>query len=153
MDIVNRALRNCTWNADLYIEKIRLAEKQHQDVMEIVQQALEATNSDAKANLTIWLEYLSYTKRHTDVSKDKDIELLRKTMELGLDSLGRRAADPNNEFDKLCAWIQYRFLLDYEEGYRCYDVIIKNANNQYRASLWNEFAHFELGRGIDYTRK
>lgn len=156
MDVLNRALRNCTWHADLFIEKIRLAEKLNQsksEVTEIVQQAFEATNNDAKGTLNIWLEYLSYTKRHTDVSIEKDVELLRKTMELGLDSLGRRSADPNSEFDKLCAWIEYKFLQNYEEGYQYYDSIIKNTNNHYRASIWIEFAHFELSRGAEFVRK
>lgn len=156
MDVLNRALRNCTWSSDLYIQKIRLSEKQNcpkAKVTEIVQQALEATNSDAKGNLNIWLEYLSYTKRHTDASNEKDVELLRKLMELGLDSLGRRSADPNREFDKLCAWIEYQFLQNSEQGYHYYDQMIKNANAQYKASIWIELAHFEIGRGIDFARK
>lgn len=136
------------------MEKIRLADQSNQsksNVTDIFQQALEVTNNDPKGNLNIWLEYLSYMKRHTDVSSDKDVELLRKTMELGLDSLGRRSADPNNEFDRLCAWIEYRFLLDHEQAYQYFKGIIKN--HQYRAGVWIELAHFELERGIEFARK
>lgn len=156
MDVLNRALRNCTWNTDLYIEKIRSAENSNyskSDVTDIVQQAFEATNSDSKGHLRTWLDYLSYTKRHTDISIEKDVELLRKTMELGLDSLSRRSADPNSEFDKLCAWIEYHFLENGEEGYNYYNGIVKNAIHQNKACVWNEFALMELIRGTDFARK
>lgn len=157
MDVLNRALRNCTWSADLYIEKIRLSEKANvlkADVTIIAQQAFEATNNDVKAHLNVWLEYLSYIKRNTNFSDEKEIEVLRKTMELGQDTLIRRSADARNDFDQLCARIEYGPLQNGEQGYQHYDKVMKNFSNQNKASLWIEFIHLDLNsRGIDAGRR
>lgn len=157
LDILNRALRNCTWNADLYIEKIRLSEKcgvAKAEITNIAQQAFEATNNDVKGHLNVWLEYLSFIKRHTNVSDEKEVEVLRKTMELGQDSLALRSADGNSEFDQLCAHIEYGPLKNGESGYQHYDTVIKNFNNHIKASLWIEFAHLDLySRGVDAARR
>lgn len=154
---MNRALRNCTWSADLYIEKIRLSEKDgipKADVTNIAQQAFEATNNDVKAHLNVWLEYLSYVKRNTNFSDEKDVELLRKTMELGQDTLSRRSADARNEFDQLCARIEYGPLENGEQGYQHYDKVMKNFHNQNKATLWIEFVHLDFkSRGIDAARR
>lgn len=157
LDILNRALRNCTWNADLYIEKMRSSEKNgvaKADITIIAQQAFEATNNDVKGHLTVWLEYLSFIKRYTNFTDEKEVDVLRKTMELGQDSLARRSADANNEFDLLCAHIEYELLCNGETGYQHYDTAMKNFNNQNKAALWIQFAYLDLNRrGADATRK
>lgn len=157
LDVLNRALRNCTWNADLYVEKMRVSEKMgvaKADVTNTAQQAFEATNNDVKGHLNVWLEYLSYIKRNTNLENDKEVEVLRKTMELGQDSLARRSADANSEFDQLCARIEYGPLQNGEEGYRHYDNVIKNFGNQNKAIMWIDFAHLDLNRrGVDAARR
>lgn len=156
LDVLNRALRNCTWSADLYIEKIRLSEKMgapKADVTGIAQQAFEATNNDAKGHLNVWLEYLSYIKRQTNVSDEKEVEVLRKTMELGNESLTQRSADALNEFDLLCAHIEYSFLKNGDFGYQHYDNVMKNYNNQNKAAFWMEFSHLDSIRGVDAARR
>lgn len=157
LDVLNRALRNCTWSADLFIEKIRFSEKcgvAKADITNIAQQAFEATNNDVKGHLNVWLEYLSFTKRHTNLSDEKEVEVLRKTMELGQDSLARRSADGSSEFDQLCAHIEYGPLQNGEAGYQHYDTVIKNSNNQNKSALWIEFAHLDLySRGADAARR
>lgn len=156
LDIINRALRNCTWSAELYLEKIRLSEKEGKpkvEVTEIAQQAFEATVNDSKGHLNVWLEYLSYIKRNTNLSDEKDVEILRKNMELGHDTLTERSADANNEFDQLCARIEYGPLKNSDLGYQHYDKAMKNYNNSNKAILWIEFAHLDLNRGADAARK
>lgn len=157
LDILNRALRNCTWSGDLYVEKIRFSEKlalPKADVTETAQQAFEATNNDVKGHLNVWLEYLSYIKRHTNFEDEKEVEVLRKTMELGQDSLGRRSADANGEFDQLCARIEYGPLKNGDQGYQHYDRFIKNFSNQNKATSWIDFAQLDLNsRGIDAARR
>lgn len=157
LDILNRALRNCTWSGDLFVEKIRFSEKcsvAKADITIIAQQAFEATNNDAKGHLNVWLEYLSFIKRNTNVSDGKEVEVLRKTMELGQDSLARRSADGNSEFDQVCAHIEYGFLNNGESGYQHYDTVMKNFNNQHKSALWIEFAHLDLqSRGVDAARR
>lgn len=157
LDILNRALRNCTWSADLYIEKIRLSERYgvaKADITNIAQQAFEATNNDVKGHLNVWLEYLSFIKRNTNLTDVKEVEVLRKTMELGQDSLTRRSADGNSEFDQLCAHIEYGPLKNGELGYQHYDTVIKNFNNQNKAALWIQFAHLDLSsRGVETARR
>lgn len=72
LDVLNRALRNCSWNADLYVEKMRVSEKMgvaKADVTNTAQQAFEATNNDVKGHLNVWLEYLSYIKRKHQFGK------------------------------------------------------------------------------------
>lgn len=156
LDVVNRALKNCTWNAELYLEKIRLSEKAGKpkaEVTEIAQQAFEATINDVKNHLKVWLEYLSYIKRNTNLSDEKDVEILRKTMELGQNTLTEREADAHCEFDQLCARIEYGPLKNGEFGYQHFDKVMKIWNNQNKATLWIEFAHLNLSRGIDAARR
>lgn len=157
LDVLNRAVRNCTWSADIYIEKMRLSEINgiaKADITNIAQQAFEATNNDVKGHLNVWLEYLSYIKRNTNFTDEKDVEVLRKTMELGQDSLARRSADANNEFDQLCAHIEYGPLRNGDSGYQHFDTVVKNFNNQCKASSWIEFAHLDLNsRGADAARR
>lgn len=157
LDVLNRALRNCTWNADLYVEKMRVLEKMgvaKADVTNTAQQAFEATNNDVRGHLNVWLEYLSYIKRNTNLENDKEVEVLRKTMELGQDSLARRSADGNSEFDQLCARIEYGSLKNGDEGYKHYDKVIKNFGNQNKAIMWIDFAHLDLNRrGVDAARR
>lgn len=156
LDVLSRALRNCTWSAELYIEKIRLSEKSgvaKATVLETAQQAFEATNSDVKGHLKVWLEYLSYLKRNTNLSDEKDVEVLRKTMDLGQESLASRTADAHSEFNRLCARIEYGPLQNGDQGYQQFDKVIKNFNNQNKAVLWIEFAYFDLNRGVDAARR
>lgn len=154
---MNRALRNCTWSADLYLEKIRLSEKEgiaKADVTIIAQQAFEATNNDVKGHLNVWLEYLSYIRRNTNLSDEKEIEVLRKTMELGQDALARRSADANSEYDQLCARIEYGLLKNGDQGYQHFDKVMKNSNNQNKSALWIEFANLDMNcRGADAARR
>lgn len=156
LDVLNRALRNCTWSADLYIEKMRLSERAgvpKANVTETAQLAFEATSNDVKGHLNVWLEYLSYIKRNTDLSNDKEVELLRKTMELGIETLASRTADAHSEFDQLCARIEYGTLQNGDGGYEHFDNVIKNYNNQNKAILWIEFAHLDFNRGADAARR
>lgn len=156
LDVLNRALRNCTWSADLYVEKIRLSEAAgipKGEITVIAQQAFEATNNDAKGHLAVWLEYLSYVKRHTNLSDEKEIEVLRKTMELGSESLTQRSADALNEYDQLCARIEYGILKNGDLGYQHFDRVMKNHNNQNKSAFWIEFANLDFNRGVDATRK
>ncbi|XP_031626863.1 squamous cell carcinoma antigen recognized by T-cells 3-like [Contarinia nasturtii] len=156
LDVLTRALRNCTWSAELYVEKMRLSEKAgiaKSDVTEIAQQAFEATNNDVKGHLNVWMEYLSFINRNTNVTDEKEVEILRKTMELGQNSLATREADAHNEFDQLCARIEYGALKNGDKGFQYYDLAIKNNLNQNKATLWIDFAHLELNRGVDAARK
>lgn len=156
LDVLNRALRNCSWNHDLHVTKLHEAERQSlpkAELTEIVQQALEATNTNAQGHLNVWLQYLSYTKRITDVSVEKDVQLLRKVMELGLDTLARRSADPSSEFNLLCARIEYETLKDASRGFEYINDAMMNPDNTYKASLWIEFAHLEGTKGLDAARK
>lgn len=156
LDVLNRALRNCSWSHELYTAKLNEAEKQNlpkAEITEIAQQAFEATNSDAVGHLNIWLQYLSFIKRSTNVSNEKDVQLLRKTMELGVDALARRSADPENQFDRLCARIEYDVLKDAAQGYEYFNGAVMNPNNNYKANLWIEFAYLEASKSIDAARK
>lgn len=156
LDILKRALRNCTWSAELYIEKIRLSEKAgvpKGDVTQIAQDAFGATNNDVKSYLSVWLEYLSYISRNTNVNDEKELNILRKTMDLGQSSLASREADTYNEFGQLCAQIEYGPLKNGDQGFQLYDMVIKNFYNQSKAALWVQFAHLEFSRGVDAARR
>lgn len=76
MEVINRALRNCTWSELLFIRKMRLGEKLgfgKNEVKEIFEQGLEAGFQTPEPLVALWLEYLSYLARNTNFDEEKEV--------------------------------------------------------------------------------
>lgn len=158
-DVVNRALRNCTWSAEIYVEKMRLAEKQEmskQEVQSIAEAALAAGFRTPEPVVTIWLEYLSYLRRNTSFGSDKETEILRANFALAWDALGRQfgvLADSNCEILQMWGRLEYGPLSDLSKGKELWTTVMESADNPNKSGLWIEFAHLELKKGVDGARK
>lgn len=159
LDIVNRAIRNCTWSADIYVEKMRIAEKMElpkQELQNIAEFALAAGFQSPEPLVTIWLEYLSYLRRNTNYSVDKEVEILRATFELAWDTLGRQfgvLADSSCEILQMWGRLEYGPLSDLLKGKELWTTVMESADNPSKSGMWIEFAHLEMRRGVDGARK
>lgn len=158
-DVVNRSLRNCTWSADLYVEKMRIAEKMEfprEDVQGIAEFALAAGFHWPEPVVTIWLEYLSYVRRTTNYDKENEIEMLRATFTLAWDTLGRQfgeKADQTCELLQMWGRLEYGPLNDLAKGKELWTTVMSSADNDQKSGLWIEFAYLELKKGVDGARK
>lgn len=155
-DIVNRALRNCTWSAELYVEKMFIGERMElpkQEVQNITEDAFAATVNSPDAFHMVWFEYISYLRRNTNFSNEKEIELLRANLALGWESLEKQFADPYCELLKLWGRLEYGQLHDTAKGKELWTTVLESTNNRNNAALWIEFAHLELAKGCDAARK
>lgn len=155
-DVVNRALRNCTWSAELYNEKIFIAERMElskQEVQMITESAFTATVSSPQSFLKIWMEYISYLRRNTNLNDDKEVENFRANLTLGWESLEKQYADPYCELLKLWGRLEYGPLQNVSKGKELWNLVADNDNNSHKSAIWIEFAYLELNKGVDAARK
>lgn len=158
-DIVGRAIRNCTWSAELYIEKIRIVEKSDMakhEAQNTLEQALAAVFDTPEPVVAIWLEYLAYLRRHTNFAVEKEAEILRANFDLAWNSLGRQfgvLADTQCEILQFWGRLEYGPLNDLPRGRELWTTVMESADNANKSGLWIEFAHLELKRGVDNARK
>lgn len=159
-DVCNRALRNCTWSADLYVEKLSIAERMElsrDEVKSIAEQALAAGVEQPTAVVTIWLEYLAYLRRTADFKDERDCELVRATFALAWETLERmfgERADVGGELLQLWGRLEYQQLGDAARGKELWTTVMQSGANAYRAGLWMEFVQLEeRWRGVDGARK
>lgn len=158
-DIVNRAIRNCTWSPEIYVEKMRIAERMElsrEELQTIAEFALAAGFETPEPLVSIWLEYLSYLRRNTDFNSEKEIGILRATFELAWDTLGKQygeLADCDCEILQMWGRLEYGPLNDFGKAKELWTTIMNSGNNSYKSGLWIEFSHLEMKRGVDGARK
>uniref|UniRef100_A0A336LAX3 CSON007542 protein n=1 Tax=Culicoides sonorensis TaxID=179676 RepID=A0A336LAX3_CULSO len=159
LDIVNRALRNCTWSHLLYIEKMRILEvnkAKWEEVQTILEEATVAGFQTPEPIVSIWLEYLTYLARKTDFQKDNERENLRKNFQFAWDTLGRdwgALADPQCKILQYWSKLEYGKLGSAVKGRDLWYTVMESSDNSTKASLWTEFAYLELQRGLEAARK
>lgn len=159
MDIVERGLRNCSWSADLYVEKMRILEtnkESREEVQKIVEQACAIQYNSAEPIVKIWLEYLSYLNRVTNYADDKEKEILRKNFNLAWNTLGWQygnLADCDCEILKFWGRIEYTKLEDINQGKQLWNTVMESNDNFMKTGLWIEFAQLEQQhRGVEAAR-
>lgn len=159
MDIVNRGLRNCSWSADLYVEKMRIFEQNkesRQEIQKILEQACTIQYNNADPIVKIWLEYLTYLVRVTNFADDKEKEVLRKNFNLSWNTLGWQygsLADSDCEILKFWGRIEYSKLDDPIQGKQLWNTVLESSENYTKTTLWLEFAQLEQQhRGAEAAR-
>lgn len=158
-DIINRAIRNCTWTASVYIEKMRIAERMElnrDEVKAVLENALTAGFATAEQYVSIWLEYLSYLRRNTAFTCEKECEIIRATFTMAWDLLGRQfgvLADCECEILQFWGRLEYGPLNGLAKGKELWTTVMESADNATKSALWIEFAHLEMKKGPDGARK
>lgn len=158
-DIINRAIRNCTWTASVYIEKMRIAERMElnkNEVKGVLELALAAGFPTAEQYVAIWLEYLSYLRRNTTFTCEKECEIIRATFTMAWDLLGRQfgvLADCECQILQFWGRLEYGPLNDLAKGKQLWTTVMESADNSEKSALWIEFAHLEMKKGPDGARK
>lgn len=159
MDIINRGLRNCSWSADLYIEKMRILEASkasRAEIQKVLETACAIQYNNAEPIVKVWLEYLSFLVRISDFAEDKEKEILRKNFNLSWDTLGwtyGNLADCDCEILKFWGRIEYTKLADIDQGRQLWNTVMESNENYSKTGLWLEFAQLEQQhRGVDAAR-
>lgn len=159
LDIINRALRNCSWSADLYVKKMRLLEinkKPREEVQQTLEKACTIQYKSSDPLVKIWIEYLSYLIRTTNYEDEKQKEILRSNFDLAWNSLGwtfGSLADCDCEILKLWGHAEFTILNDQNQGIRLWNTVMESNENYKKVALWIEFTQLEQQhRGIDAAR-
>uniref|UniRef100_A0A182NDX2 RRM domain-containing protein n=1 Tax=Anopheles dirus TaxID=7168 RepID=A0A182NDX2_9DIPT len=160
-DLVNRALRNCTWSAELFVEKMRIVERQAKpsskmSILKIMEDVASAGLQKPEASVKVWLEYLTYLRRVTDFTSEKEKEILRANFDLAWNQLGRTwgvLADPQCKILQFWGRLEYEALGEPSKGRDLWHSVMDSADNSTRAGLWIEFTELEAKRSADSVRK
>lgn len=159
LDIVNRGLKNCSWSADLCIEKMRIFEKMKEprtEVQKILETACTIEYNSPEPMVKVWMEYLSYLVRVTDFKQEKEVDILRNNFNLGWTALGRQwglLADPDCEILKFWGRVEYTKFEDHMEGKQLWNTVMESNENSMKSGLWIEYANLEYhGRGVEAAR-
>ncbi|XP_052901947.1 squamous cell carcinoma antigen recognized by T-cells 3 [Anopheles moucheti] len=161
LDLVNRALRNCTWSAELYVEKMRIVERQAKPtskmtILKIMEDVASAGLQTPEASVKVWLEYLTYLRRVTDFTSEKERDILRANFDLAWNQLGRTwgvLADPQCKILQFWGRLEYEALGEPSKGRDLWYSVMDSADNSTRVGLWIEFIELEAKRGPDAVRK
>uniref|UniRef100_A0A182VYK3 RRM domain-containing protein n=1 Tax=Anopheles minimus TaxID=112268 RepID=A0A182VYK3_9DIPT len=161
LDLVNRALRNCTWSAELFVEKIRIVERQAKPsskmtILKIMEDVASAGLQTPEASVKVWLEYLTYLRRVTDFTSEKERGILRANFDLAWNQLGRTwgvLADAQCKILQFWGRLEYEMLGEPSKGRDLWYSVMDSADNSTRVGLWIEFIELEAKRGPDAVRK
>lgn len=161
LDVVNRALRNCPWCAELYVEKMRIAERHYKEsskmmILKIMEDVASAGLQTPEASVKVWLEYLTYLRRVTDFTSEKERDILRANFDLAWNQLGRAwgvLADPQCKILQFWGRLEYEVLGEPGKGRDLWYSVMDSADNSTRVGLWIEFTELEAKRGPDAVRK
>ncbi|EAT35911.1 AAEL011961-PA [Aedes aegypti] len=157
--LVNRALRNCPWSAELYVEKMRIFERERRDKADVLKIMEEVATVEFKAPepaVKVWLEYLTYLRRHCHLEDEKERDILRSNFELAWNQLGRtwgEMADPECKILQFWGRLEYGSLGDPLKGRELWQNVMDSSDNCTRVGLWIEYAELESKRGTDPVRK
>uniref|UniRef100_A0A182M2X6 RRM domain-containing protein n=1 Tax=Anopheles culicifacies TaxID=139723 RepID=A0A182M2X6_9DIPT len=161
LDLVNRALRNCTWSAELFVEKMRIVERQAKPtskmaILKIMEDVASAGLQTPEASVKVWLEYLTYLRRVTDFTSEKERDILRANFDLAWNQLGRTwgvLADPQCKILQFWGRLEYEALGEPSKGRDLWYSVMDSADNSTRVGLWIEFIELEAKRGPEAVRK
>ncbi|XP_058062815.1 squamous cell carcinoma antigen recognized by T-cells 3 [Anopheles bellator] len=161
LDLVNRALRNCTWSAELFVEKMRIVEREQKasskmTVVKIMEDVASAGLQTPEASVKVWLEYLTFLRRYTDFESEKERDILRANFDLAWNQLGRTwgvLADPQCKILQFWGRLEYDAFREPNKGRDLWLSVMESADNSTRAGLWIEFAEMEAKRNADAVRK
>lgn len=129
-DVCKRALRNCTWSQELYIKRMLILEKMDKsitEVQQVLETALAAGFQTPEPAVSIWLEYLTYLRRHTDWMNPDECEVLRKNFNLCWTILGQQwgvLADCNCEILQFWGRLEYGPLQDPKRGKELWTTVM-----------------------------
>lgn len=159
VDVVNRALRNCPWSAELYVEKMRICEREGRgkgEILKIMEEVATVEFQAPEPAVKVWLEYLTYLRRNGKFEEEKERGILRSNFELAWNQLGRtwgELADPECKILQFWGRLEYGVLKDPLKGRELWQSVMDSSDNCTRVGLWIEYAELEATRGLDAARK
>ncbi|XP_065087197.1 squamous cell carcinoma antigen recognized by T-cells 3 [Ochlerotatus camptorhynchus] len=159
VDLVNRALRNCPWSAELYVEKLRIYDREKrgkEDILKIMEEVATVEFQAPEPAVKVWLEYLTYLRRQANYEDEKERDILRSNFELAWNQLGRtwgELADPECKILQFWGRLEYGSLGDPLKGRELWQNVMDSSDNCTRVGLWIEYAELESRRGLDPVRK
>lgn len=160
LNVIDRGLRNCTWSEDLFIEKMRVIEKQNkssEDIKKVFEEAYAVEYRSAEPQVKLWLAYLTCMARQTDFKNDNAKEQLQKTFDYSWKSLGQSwgdLADPNCEILKFWGQLEYdkNKFNNPGKGRNLWKTVLESSDNYRKSGLWIEYALLESANNMEICR-
>lgn len=159
-ETIERALRNCPWHECLWIFKMQIFEltnRTHDEITNVLEEALAATSETEGAYLQLWLSYLEHYRRITNINDKDSVEKLRaafrKAQEHLTENFGEEG-DPTCAILRLWATLEARLLKNIQETRKIWNEygILKQRGSQ--ASFWLELIELERYYGDEkHVRK
>lgn len=128
----------------------------NQDRQRCAECVLAAEYQEPELVVDLWLDYLTYLRRNIDFKCEKEVATIRATFSLAWYTLGRQfgvLADSNCEILQMWGHLEYGPLNDLAKGKELWTTVMDSADNVSKTSLWMEFAHLELRKGVDWSRE
>jgi len=139
-------VRNCPWSSNIwsdYILSLERFEKEHSDVLKVFEDCLAVGFNDPSAYVQVWLTFLSYSRRRTNVDKEdtKSMNELRAVFDRAVDHLTSIQADTDCTILKFYANIEADLFRNLENGRKIWSDILQT--HQFQGSIWMEAIEFE----------
>lgn len=155
VETVERALRNCPWNANLWIFQMRafeLSHKTHDDITNSFEKSLSSVYQSSYDYLQLWLAYLEYYRRFTNFDDNNSVEKLRAVFQKGFEHLNKNfGADGDPECTLLRFWakLEAKVLKNMQEARKIWNDYGILKTHGTLANFWIELIDLERHYGDD----
>lgn len=135
-----RALRNCPWNEELWIWRLRILENQQAETSEVMAQFEQGISCIPPPGVELWLVYIEYVRRN-----EKSTDKLHKLFQQAIEQIGYE----NDPTCKLLRWQARLFAAEGKivEARKIWGEILKHRQHRESAVAWLEYVGLERHYG------
>lgn len=149
--VLDACARRCPRRADFWVLSMQRAEHEgskFEEVKSIFETALSKGMESYKHNEALWMGYLEYTRRRTQLDNEDDVEKLRRTFRLAWDSLAEAWGEEANDCEVPLYWarLEYKVLNDPKQGKMVFEEIFKYGDNKTMSKYWEALITLESNR-------
>ncbi|XP_047032926.1 squamous cell carcinoma antigen recognized by T-cells 3-like isoform X1 [Helicoverpa zea] len=143
--------RRCPRRATFWTLAMQQAEHEgrgFEEVKSIFETALSKGMETYKQNEALWLSYLEYTRRRTQLDNEDDVEKMRRTFRLAWDSLAEAWGEEANDCEVPLYWarLEYKVLNEPKQGKEIFEEIFKYGENKTMSKYWEALITLESNR-------
>lgn len=154
LNMYERAVKNCSWSADLWLLHLRAMERFRYSEHELIKSEFNKILNgnylqEASDYLKIWQGYCDYLRRRITWDTQEGVEDLRVTFKEAVESLSEyygKDGDPNCSLLQYQARLEAKFCKNMEKARECWNTIMQQGfGNQ--AQMWLEYFYLERSFG------
>ncbi|KAJ8712942.1 hypothetical protein PYW08_008246 [Mythimna loreyi] len=149
--VLEACARRCPRRATFWLLSMQRAERDgasFEEVKSIFETALSKGMETYKQNEALWMGYLEYSRRRTQLDNEDDVEKLRRTFRLAWDSLAEAWGEEANDCEVPLYWarLEYKVLNDPKQGKMIFEEIFKYGENKTMSKYWEALITLESNR-------